>query len=357
MIQDTLLISCPGDTGGLFIANGKASARLTYRPTTGLFVGEDELLFSYQDRGGKSIRAYRDGRAFEWDISTTPMDLHDLKILDGHLYAVNTEDNNIVRLDTYFKSLKTWPLPWETEKDSAHLNSVTLYRNRLLGSVFGRFTRHRQYKEGTAGLGEVVDLETGETFISGLSQPHSLTVHDGLLYLCSSEDSELRIYDGNQLQKKIRLPGYTRGLAITEDTIYVGMSASRNSESASSGLGTATIAIIDRETFSHSNSLGIGCREIYDIRVMNDAAWMIPHAMDNSTEEKILKLEHDLEAYKSGYEAYQNGYAHYQTGYERLKIGYEHYKARYEVLHESVKNDKTLKNTRKSSIHRRRSKP
>jgi len=303
MIEDTLLVSCPGEDGGLFVVHGRASVRVSGRPVTGVYVGDGTLIYAYQESGGKSVRVLDDGISEERAIADEPMDLHDLLVSDGHIYAAATESNSVVCFDSNLNNIASWGL--SGEHDSAHLNSVAFYQGELLASVFGRFQRHREYKEGTRGRGEVVNIQTGETFIRGLSQPHSLTVVDDLLYLCSSEDREVRVYRGQDLLQKISVPGYARGLAIGAESIYVGLSLSRNAPAAGQGVAGASIAVINRETMQLEESIQLSAHEIYDVRIINRAPWILPHVLE-SVDDRVRNLMDSLTLYKRGYEAYKS---------------------------------------------------
>lgn len=306
MNKDTLLVSCPGVGGGLFVLNGSACARISARPITGVFVGNRQLLIGYQQDGGSSVRALINGLMEERMLSADPMDLHDLFVSDDHIYAAVTEDNKVVCFDINLQFVSAWGL--EGEKDAAHLNSVAVYQGRLLASVFGRFQHHREYKNGTLGRGEVVDIQTGETFISGLSQPHSLTTVGDLLYLCSSEDKEVRVYHGNDLLRQIPVPGYARGLAIGTKYIYVGISLSRNAPAGEKGSAGASIAVLEKETMSLVDLLQLQANEIYDIRNINEASWVLPYLLSDPDDKQVRFLIDSLSLYQRGYESYKSAY-------------------------------------------------
>ena len=302
MIDDTLLVSCPGTAGGLFLVNGLTCRRLSSRPMTGLCIGDGQFTVAYQDNSGRSVRLFRDGAAEEKVLGDEPMDIHDVLLHGGRIYAAVTEQNKVVRFDVELNVADAWVLPGE--HDAAHLNSVVLYQDRLLASIFGRFQRHRQYKEGTQGLGEIVDIRSGLTFLSGLSQPHSLTVHDGLLFLCSSEDREIRAYCGQKLIQKTGVPGYARGLAVGSGKIYVGISLSRNAPVTEIGRDSAKIAVIDSSSWRVMEILELPAHEIYDIRIVNRDAWVFPHIIDDSIDNRNRELQEEIRLYKRGYESY-----------------------------------------------------
>ena len=253
------------------------------------------------------MRLLIDGRAEERVLANEPMDLHDLLMVsDGHIYAAVTESNRVVCFNGNLNNIAAWGLPGE--HDSAHLNSVAIYQGQLLASVFGRFQRHREYKDGTLGQGEIVNIQTGQTFINGLSQPHSLTVVDDLLYLCNSEGREVRVYRSKDLLQKIPVPGYARGLVVGAESLYVGLSVSRNAPASGQGTGGASIAVIDKKTLQLDGLFNLPVHEIYDIRIINGASWVLPHILNESVDDQVQYLTDSLLLYKRGYDAYKSSY-------------------------------------------------
>lgn len=317
MAKDTLLISCPGGDGGLFMLKGATCVRLSPRATTGLFVSDGRLLMAYQGAGGKSLRVIAEDRAEEILLDANPLDLHDVLFVDGKIYVVGTETNSVICFDQGFQKLESWGLPGEN--DASHINSVAVYQGKLLASIFGRFRHHREYKLGTMGRGEVVDIKTGETFIGGLSQPHSLTVVGDLLYLCSSEEGKLMIYRGSQVVGEVALSGYARGLAVSDDSLYVGISLSRNAENYPNYSGSSVVMVLDKDDQKLIRSMPLPCSEIYDIRIVNDVCGIFPDLLVDMVEEK-KKIEDDLGHYRNGYESYKSACAHYES----YKTAYEH---------------------------------
>ena len=264
-LQDSLLISCPGQGGLVFLGNGD-SRILTQQPATGIYWSDSALLSACQDDGGRELWVVENGIPQKVRLSEDAMDIHDVFMHQNQIYIAATEQNSVICLSSKLEQIDSWGLPGEN--DSSHLNSITFYEGRLLASIFGRFDTNRQYKDGTAGLGEVIDIRSGDVFLGGLSQPHSLTVDGELLYLCSSEDKQLRVYKGQSLVEKVVLPGYTRGIGVGRKKLYIGISRSRNIEESAHLLSGGAVAIIDKESMQLEGMIPISLQEIYDIRVM-----------------------------------------------------------------------------------------
>ncbi len=332
MINDILLISCPNVDGGLFMVNGETCVRLSNRATTGMSVSGNTLVIAYQDNDGKSIRVIKDGWTKEIGLGDSRLDFHDVFFWQGKTYVVATETNSVLLLNENYEQLDAWRLPGEN--DALHLNSITLYEDRLLASVFGRFQYQREYKKGSIERGEVIDIQTGETFIDGLSQPHSLTVMDDLLYICNSEERQVRVYHGSELLQQIDVPGYTRGLEISGENIYVGISLTRNESPHKRGVDTATIIVLDRETMQQKDKISLPCSEIYNILTIPDTIDLFPHILIDLADEKV-KSDELLAQYQQGFESYKRGYETYKREYESYKIENENLIHKIEDMRQS----------------------
>lgn len=276
-IAEPLFVSAPNG-GGLLYAHRHLLMPLLDEDATGLCVTADGLLWCMQADGSRSLREACGGRVLTTTLAQTPLDLHDvLQGADG-TYAVFTETNTVVRLDEAFQVREQWR--FGDEPDSAHVNCLAWHGGRLIASMFGEFAAHRGYKGGSRGAGRVVDVRSGEVLVDGLSQPHSLVSFDEQLWLCSSEDCELRVYDRDfRLERRVALPGYTRGLAVGERGVYVGISRSRNLASHDEGpFASAVISVLDRQTLELRGHAPVPWNEIYDIRLA-PADFLVPDVM------------------------------------------------------------------------------
>jgi len=268
-LEDNLLVSSPG-VGGLVYLEGQKQAVISTKSATGIYCGSSELIWAPQDNGGRFVMKAKDGAANLVELSPNPMDAHDVLKAEESIYIAATQTNEVIRFDSNFNWQESWRLPGE--EDSSHLNSVAIYRGELIASIFGNFTRYRQYKEGTAGLGKIYNVRTGDPLIEGLSQPHSLTVVEGLLYFCSSQEKKLCIYDGEEVIRTVTLPGYARGLAVGKKYIYVGLSLSRNIQDELHELASGAISVLDRNTLECVGIKLLPFREVYDIRIISGYA-------------------------------------------------------------------------------------
>ena len=335
-VQDPLLVSSAND-GGVFLLRDGVIERLSLIDTTGMAVAADGVLWARQSNNSNQLRWLRQGGLLTAALADHPLDLHDVRWHDGYLYAVSTELNAVLKLDAGLVEVARWTLPGEP--DSAHLNSICFHEGRLLASRFGDFTEHRQYKNATRSAGQVFDVVTGEVLLTGLSQPHSLTSHGGLLWLCDSEVYKLRSFRDYVQEDEYAFEGYTRGLAFGAQHVYVGLSRSRNDPG--SVLESARIAVLDHATMSRDASIELPCNEIYDIlpydadpsalraaalhEANDELAAVAERSADacrqlTARDERLARMHHDLAQANAAYAGLTEQHARLQSDLASLKV-------------------------------------
>lgn len=237
--------------------------------TVGMSLVPTGALLARQAEGIAELRWLRGGESIRVKLADRSLDLHDVRRHGDRIHVVATQTNAILELDADFTTLRNWAFPGE--EDSQHINSVCMHEGRLLATRFGRFATHRGYKGATRGAGEVFDVETGEVLVTGLSQPHSLVSHGGLLWLCDSEARTLRSYRGFEAVGALELDGYVRGLAFgIGGMLYTGLSRSRNADAGE--LGSACVVAIDSGSMRELARMALPTNEIYEIVVVPPAA-------------------------------------------------------------------------------------
>lgn len=256
---ENILISSPNG-GGLFFCNDGDVFCLDSQNSTGIFFHNKILLRGVQPN---KLCIYSNPILLVHGESANFDDIHDVFCGGGFCYLVATARNEIVKLTIEGEVLQRWTFPGE--RDSWHINCLGSWQGRIIFSAFGDFREHRAYKGKSSGNGFVQDLFSGERLISGLSQPHSLIDCDDNLLIANSENQEILEFsiDGKILRSK-QLNGYTRGICVHEDVIYVGLSCSRNIEN--SEISTATIVALSRSTLTELARLEIFAKEIYGIQ-------------------------------------------------------------------------------------------
>jgi acetolactate synthase-1/2/3 large subunit len=152
-------------------------------------------------------------------------------------------------------------------QDSWHVNCVVRHDDRWYATVFGEFQAHRGWAQpGKAGRGRLIDLATREIVVDGLSSPHSPRRVDDRWFICDSADESLAEFDAHTGRNVRYVPcgGWTRGLAITPDFVFVGVSGDRRTK----GRRRAEIVVFDRASWTIAERFALPSQEVYDIVIV-----------------------------------------------------------------------------------------
>jgi acetolactate synthase-1/2/3 large subunit len=265
-----LLASCPhvaSNAGGLLAFNGVDVERIDSLSTTGLCLAEDRLcrlLWADDHTNGRiEFLSYDAGgvdRYFRIDDLSEP---HDIAWNGREFVVVSTGNNSVLRVSSTGTVTGQWKAPGTG--DAWHLNSLLLTGASVLVAAFGKFGHHREWtRHDTTGTGMVFDLGTGQSILTGLSCPHNPRFFDGAWSVCNSKTGELLQIDPvtTMVRRRVQLHGWTRGVAVSEDYVFVGVSARRH-DGAHGDQGS--IAVVCRKTWTVLEQFPIPCREIYDL--------------------------------------------------------------------------------------------
>jgi acetolactate synthase-1/2/3 large subunit len=267
--DQVLLISCLGEQtgGGLFAYDGETLDQIDTLSTTGLALAGGRLgrlLWSSGEAGSVGELLIYDEAGVERYLRIDSLrEPHDLA-WDGQAFlAVSTLSNSVLWLSASGEVTRTWRA--DGDGDAWHLNSLFPVNGTVVAAAFGRFPRHRDWSDGrAAGAGIVFDLLTGEDVLSELSCPHDPRLVDGSWLVCNSGENELVIADASSgaVSHRVELEGWTRGLAVDGEVIYVGESASRATPVPGA---RASVVAIDRQTWSVIDRLPLPCQEVFDV--------------------------------------------------------------------------------------------
>lgn len=258
-----LLISGTGEDtgGGLFLFDGESvrtidrlsSHGLAYRGglLARLPAGDGGELLVYDETG---VQSY-----LRLDDVSQP---HDVAWVGDGLLVVSTSSNSVLRIEGG-RTVSEWRFPGEG--DAWHLNNLFVRGDELYVSAFGQHAGSRDWADEMGnGQGFVLNLETGERVLEGLNCPHNPRHFDGSWSVCNSYSSELLQFrpDSTRIRRRVQLDGWTRGVAVTDDDVFVGESVMRTVPTRP---GTASLAVLSRETLEVKSRFALPCREIYDV--------------------------------------------------------------------------------------------
>jgi acetolactate synthase-1/2/3 large subunit len=252
--------------GGLFAWDGQTLEQVDRLSTGGLCVAGGRLFRSLwaalADAPGE-ILTYDERGVQRYDRLDALAGAHDVLWNGRELIAVSTATNSVLWISAAGEITRTWQAPGQG--DAWHLNCLCLEQGRLLVSAFGRFTRHRDWTEHSAApLGILFDLESGRDVLTGLVRPHHPRFVDGGWLVCNSAAQDVVHVEPETgtVRHRLALQGWTRGVALTDDYLFIGESALRRDTGRWS---TASIAVVCRRTWSVLGRLPLPCREVYDL--------------------------------------------------------------------------------------------
>jgi len=214
---------------------------------------------------------------------TGDLHTHDVVFQGDDLLLVNTRFSCLARLSGEFNFAPVWRPDFVTDlvpEDRCHLNGVALVEGRpKYVTALGTTDEPGGWRANKATGGVVIDTETDEIVLSGLSMPHSPRWHQGRLWLLNSGTGELRVVEPATGRTDVvcGLPGYLRGLCfvgpyalvglckIREKHIFGGLPIQDRFEKLLCG-----VAVVDLRS---GTALGMfeftaGCEELYDVQFL-----------------------------------------------------------------------------------------
>lgn len=216
--------------------------------------------------------------------ATGPMAIHDMAWgRDGRLFAVNTVCSCLASIEDHYNFTPVWKPPFIAKLapfDHCHLNGLAMVdgKPRFL-TALGTTDTPQGWRQDKLRGGVLLDFETGEVVLAGLSMPHSPRWVDGRLFLLNSAACELLAVDPRHGSSEVvaRLPGFARGLAAAGDFLFVGLSQLRHDHRVFGDLPIASadglfcgLLCIHLPTGRIAGELRYlrTCKEIYDVQVL-----------------------------------------------------------------------------------------
>lgn len=154
---------------------------------------------------------------------------------DDELWVVNTRFSTLCTLDEEHSFVPRWHPRFVTHlvaQDRCHLNGLAMVEGRpRYVTAFGETNTAGGWRENKAGGGVVMDVESGETVVRGLSMPHSPRWYDGRFWFLESGKGTFACADlaTGRVETVAELPGFTRGLAFSGPFAFIGLSQVRES--------------------------------------------------------------------------------------------------------------------------------
>jgi uncharacterized protein (TIGR03032 family) len=159
--------------------------------------------------------------------------IHEIAFAQGELWIVATNFSCLATLDARHSFVPRWTPPFITDlgpEDRCHLNGLCVDGDHVrYVTALGESNEPGGWRENKASGGVLIDVESGETVLRGLSMPHSPRWHHDRLWLLESGKGTLSVadLDAGTLETIAELPGFTRGLAFAGGVAFVGLSQVR----------------------------------------------------------------------------------------------------------------------------------
>jgi uncharacterized protein DUF4915 len=198
-------------------------------------------------------------------------DLHDVQVIGNETLVVASYENTVFTVPPFGDPLKRWQLPGEP--DAWHINCLADHEGEIFASAFCDGRNYRGWLSCHDGAGLVLSLMTGRVVANGLDMPHSPLFIEGSLLVCNSGSGELFEIDPVEPTRRLRtidLGGFTRGLAVMGDKIFVGVSAKRGASPSDDR--RSYVIILDRCSWQITHHIGVQVAEIYDVRIVSRLA-------------------------------------------------------------------------------------
>lgn len=253
--------------GGLF-AIGSEVERIDHLSSTGMDYSDGKLYRCLWSTDGNpaELVAYDHIGVLNYRRLDNISMPHDVMSIDGRILIAATIQNQVQWIAADGSVVRCWTAPGEV--DSWHLNSLATFDGGIAVCAFGRYEHRRGWQAaGKPANGCVIDLESGRQLLGGLHAPHNPYFLGTSWLVCNSAAGEI-IEVGHATGEVLRrqsLPGWPRGLLVTERHLFVGLSADRH---AAGSKGTASVVAIDRETLRPIARADCPAREIYALSMV-----------------------------------------------------------------------------------------
>jgi uncharacterized protein (TIGR03032 family) len=159
--------------------------------------------------------------------------IHEIAFAQGELWLVATNFSCLATLDAEHSFIPRWKPPFIsqlTSEDRCHLNGICVIDDEpRYVTALGQTDTPGGWRENKASGGILMDVETGEIVLDGLSMPHSPRWSEDRLWLLESGKGTLSVadLDAGTVETVAELPGFTRGLLFAGGLAFVGLSQVR----------------------------------------------------------------------------------------------------------------------------------
>ncbi len=165
---------------------------------------------------------------------TGDIDIHEMAYdAQGQLWVVNTKFGTLCTLDPEHSFNPVWRPPFVSAlaaEDRCHLNGLAMVNGKpKYVTTLGETDTPGGWRENKKNGGLLMDVDTNEILLRGLSMPHSPRVYQNRLWVLESGQGTLASVDlqTRTWQTVCQLPGFTRGISFLGPLAFIGLSQVR----------------------------------------------------------------------------------------------------------------------------------
>ncbi len=153
----------------------------------------------------------------------------------AELWFVNTLFSCLCRRSSIYSFEPVWRPPFISRYlpgDCCHLNGLALRDGKArYATALGESDKPAGWRERKADGGILIDIDSGDTILRGLSMPHSPRWYRDRLWLLESGTGSFGYLDpsSGKYESIAFLPGFTRGLSFVGPLAFIGLSQVRES--------------------------------------------------------------------------------------------------------------------------------
>lgn len=226
---------------------------------------------------------------------TGDIDIHEMGFDDqDELWLVNTKMSCLCTLDINHSIVPRWRPPFISGydlSDRCHLNGLAMRDGKpKYVSALGTSDKPAGWRENKAFGGMIMDIDSNQIVIDGLSMPHSPRWYRDKLWVLESGAGQLITVDEKTGQKTIvaEVPGFCRGIDFIEHYALIGLSEVRET-AVFAGLPLTEreqdrkcgVWIVDIESGETAGFLVFsgGVQEIFSVQLL---PWKYPALLDHN---------------------------------------------------------------------------
>lgn len=166
---------------------------------------------------------------------TGDIQIHEMAYSQSELWFVNTAFSCLCIYDAQHSFVPRWRPPFVTgydPTDRCHLNGLGMYGGQPKWvTALGATDTPGGWRENKKCGGVLIDIESGEVIVAGLSMPHSPRWYAERLWMLESGSGSLGYIDlsAGEYRSIVQLQGFTRGLDFCGNLAFIGVSQVRDS--------------------------------------------------------------------------------------------------------------------------------